>query len=229
MIPPSRSRPLVCAEKIAACSPMLHSVHKTVDKLFDRLKNLTGQFVHSKPYNIFTPLTLGTDEPGWTFVRGYTNCPCAEHYLIKYKMASFSLVPRASVTFVQRMGQWSPSLYKRIATSGNEIGPLLAEIPRIHATTPLQYKNRKLNGYGVHTAPVKFATLYWLKNFELSYFSTARCLNFRTVKVVSSEHRNSRVFNVSERKLFQPCERHSLQILFLFTFFINFHFNHIVN
>ena len=113
MIPPSRSRPLVCAEKIAACSPMLHSVHKTVDKLFDRLKNLTGQFVHSKPYNIFTPLTLGTDEPGWTFVRGYTNCPCAEHYLIKYKMASFSLVPRASVTFVQRMGQWSPSLYKR--------------------------------------------------------------------------------------------------------------------
>ena len=164
MIPPSRSRPLVYAEKIAACSPMLHSVHKTVDKLFDRLKNLTGQFVHSKPYNIFTPLTLGTDEPGWTFVRGYTNCPCAEHYLIKYKMASFSLVPRASVTFVQRMGQWSPSLYKRIATSGNEIGPLLAEIPRIHATTPLQYKNR--NGYGVHTAPVKFATLYWLKNWQ---------------------------------------------------------------
>ena len=103
MIPPSRSSPLVCAEKIATGSPMLHSVHKTLHKLFDRLKNLTGQFVHSKPYNIFTPLTLGTDEPGRTFVRGYTTCPCAENYLIKYKMASFNLVPRASVTFVQRM------------------------------------------------------------------------------------------------------------------------------
>ena len=133
MIPPSRSSLLVC----------VHSVHKTLDKLFDRLKNLTGQFVHSKPYNIFTPLTLGTDEPGWTFVWGYTTCPCAN---------SFSLVPRAFVTFIQRMGQWSPSLYKRIATSGNEIGPLLAEIPRIHATTPLQYKNR--NGYGVHTGQI---------------------------------------------------------------------------
>ena len=113
MIPPSRSSPLVSAEKIAACSPMLHSVHKTLDKLFDRLKNLTGQFVHLKPYNIFTPLTLGTDEPGWTFVRGYTTCPCAEHYLIKYKMASFSLVPRTSVTFVQ------PVIYPRRCTKGS--------------------------------------------------------------------------------------------------------------
>ena len=108
MIPPSRSSPLVCTEKIAACSPMLHSVRKTLDKLFDRLENLTGQFVHSKPYNIFTPLTLGTDEPGWTFVKGYTTCPCAEHYLIKYKMASFNLVPKSLCYFCTADGLMIP-------------------------------------------------------------------------------------------------------------------------
>ena len=68
----------------------LRSVIKTkassygTGRIFDRLKNLTGHFVHTEPTNQVEFIIF--------FVRGFTICPCAERYYSKSKLASPSLV-----------------------------------------------------------------------------------------------------------------------------------------
>ena len=63
----------------------LRSVIKTkassygTGRIFDRLKNLTGHFVHTEPFNIFALFTRNRRTRSNLivfFVRGFTVCPC---------------------------------------------------------------------------------------------------------------------------------------------------------
>ena len=66
----------------------------------------------------------------------------------------------------------------------NPVWRLPAELPRIHATTPLLHKN--LDGYDVHTLSVKSSTVP-VQNFTSILLRTVRRSNFRTVGVFPCE------------------------------------------
>ena len=78
-----------------------------------------------------------------------------------------------------------PSVHAQSATLGNPKWLLPAELPRIHATTPLPCLN--LGGHGVRRAPVQFSTVPAKNSSPILAFKflTARRLNVRTLGVVS--------------------------------------------
>lgn len=68
------------------------------------LKNLTGNFAHVRPSNIFA------DKPFWieTLFSGFTICPCAAHISSKSKMASprWLIMHPSNHTFAAQKYEW---------------------------------------------------------------------------------------------------------------------------